>query len=88
MHHDQEAFVVQPRTFGEAGTAIVLGGGDAKQAEEQRRLQEGGGAGSGSAGGSGAASGGSTDQCHVDPNNEYHGDVVTWGDKNMQVSHV
>ena len=24
-------------------------------------------------------------KCHVDKHNEYHGDVVMWGDKNMQV---
>ncbi|GLI63752.1 hypothetical protein VaNZ11_006825 [Volvox africanus] len=39
-----------------------------------------------SSGGGSTIVGASLDQCHVDENNEYHGSVVVWGDKNMKAS--
>ncbi|PNW78007.1 hypothetical protein CHLRE_10g460600v5 [Chlamydomonas reinhardtii] len=98
---------LQPRRLGEAGSAIVLGGGHVEDTTSTGSESGGsssgtgtgsssggtaiageGSAGGSSAGGSGAGEDGSSsaDVCHVDPNNEYHGDVVTWGDKNMQAS--
>lgn len=100
---------LQPRRLGEAGSAIVLGGGHVEDTTSTGSESGGsssgtgtgsssggtaiageGSAGGSSAGGSGAGEDGSSsaDVCHVDPNNEYHGDVVTWGDKNMQVGRM
>ncbi|KAG2433328.1 hypothetical protein HXX76_008394 [Chlamydomonas incerta] len=93
---------LQPRRLGEAGSVIVLDGAqkdatsttgaEAGGSSGSSASSGGGGTatagdGGASAGSSAGAGGGSSaDVCHVDPNNEYHGDVVTWGDKNMKAS--
>ncbi|PNH02456.1 Peptidyl-prolyl cis-trans isomerase cyp5 [Tetrabaena socialis] len=71
MHQVQSAYN-QPRRLGEAGSVIVGGTGAEGKGQEE-----------------GTASAGSPvsgDLCHEDPHNEYHGDVVTWGEKNIKAN--
>ncbi|KXZ46929.1 hypothetical protein GPECTOR_39g423 [Gonium pectorale] len=71
--HRQDVFL-QPRRLGEAGSVIV---GGAKLAAQGLSVPASGSSGE-------AAAEGKQDVCHVDENNEYHGDVVTWGEKNIK----
>ncbi|GLC48773.1 hypothetical protein PLESTB_000146400 [Pleodorina starrii] len=57
---------------GKPSSAVVGGSGNAD--------------GTSAAGSSGGATRSGGDQCHIDENNEYHGDVVLWGEKNIQPS--
>ncbi|GFR52440.1 hypothetical protein Agub_g15014 [Astrephomene gubernaculifera] len=78
VHHHHDV-VQQPRRLGEAGSMVVNGAGG-----ETTDNSNSGSSSSVSSSTSGSGNGG--DKCHIDDNNEYHGDVVTWGDKNIKAS--